>query len=88
MISEEQLDRIQAVAADGPLSEELVVKLREAFDGVHFTYCMDDDVCGIDPVREAQAFNLYLVDGRDHCLAFTRDTDAATGIVVAEVIED
>ena len=88
MISEEQLDRIAAMAAAEPLSEEIVTKMRGTFEGVHFTYCMDDDVCEVQPVREAQGFNLYLIDGRDHCLAFTRDTNIATGVVIAEVMDD
>ena len=85
MISEEQLDRIAAMAAAEPLSEDVVARLRGIFEGVHFTYCMDDDVYEVEPVREVQGFNLYLVDGRDHCLAFTRDNQVATGVVIAEV---
>ncbi len=88
MISEEQLDRIAAMAETEPLSEEVVAKLRGRFEGIHFTYCMDDDVCEVQPVREARGFNLYLIDGREHCLAFTRDSDIATGVVIAEVMDD
>jgi hypothetical protein len=35
-------------------------------------------------VREAEGFNLYLVDGRAHCMRFTTDLAAATGLVLAE----
>ena len=39
-------------------------------------------------VLESKAFNVYLIDGREHCLCLTNDFDVATGIVLAEVIED
>jgi hypothetical protein len=39
-------------------------------------------------VIETDKFNLYLIDGREHCLKMTNDYEVATGIVVAEVIAD
>jgi hypothetical protein len=45
-------------------------------------------VCGFSPVIENPKFNLYLIDGRGHCLTMTNNHEVATGIVVAEVIED
>jgi len=62
--------------------------LRQQYQGIHFTYCMDDDLPNNTPVIERKDFNLYLVDGREHCLCLTNDYDVATGIVVAEVIAD
>lgn len=49
---------------------------------------MDDDLPNNVPVIENAAFNLYLIDGREHCLCLTNDYDVATGIVVAEIIAD
>ena len=57
-------------------------------DTIHFTYCMDDDLPNNTPVIEHEGFNLYLIDGREHCLCLTNDYDVATGIVVAEIIAD
>ena len=71
-----------------PLTEATVVSLRSAYPEIHFTYCMDDDIVTGKPVVEKDAFNLYLIDGREHCLCLTNDHDVATGLVVAEVIED
>lgn len=85
MISQEQLSQIGRIAAEGTISQELVDQLRGQFEGVHFTYCMDDDVVGARPVFEHETFNLYLIDSRDHCLCFTQDQAIATGVVVAEV---
>ena len=62
--------------------------LRQQYPTIHFTYCMDDDLPNNAPVFEHKNFNLYLIDGRDHCLCLTNDFEAATGIVVAEIIAD
>ena len=62
--------------------------LRQQYPTIHFTYCMDDDLPNNTPIIEHKDFNLYLIDGREHCLCLTNDYDTATGIVVAEVIAD
>lgn len=70
------------------LDDDAVNSLRNAYPEVHFTYCMDDDITSGKPVFEREKFNIYLIDGREHCLCLTNDYETATGIVVAEVIED
>ncbi len=85
MISQQQLDQVDAALADRPIDESAVSELRGSFPDIHFTYCMDDDVIAASPVRESVAFNLYLIDSRNHCLSFTQDMSVATGIVVAEI---
>jgi hypothetical protein len=70
------------------LSEETVAALRLEYGGVHFTHCSDDDVGAREPYASYPNFNVYLVDGRDHCLCFTSRLDHATGLVLAEVIDD
>lgn len=71
-----------------PVDESTVTGLRQAYPDIHFTYCMDDDIVTGKPVVETDAFNLYLIDGREHCLCLTNDHDVATGLVVAEVVND
>lgn len=88
MIATEQIEQISAAVLEQGLDEGVVAGLRERYPDIHFTYCMDDDVCGPKPVREADGFNIYLVDGREHCLAFTQSADIATGVVLAEVEAD
>lgn len=89
MISEEQTEQLAALIEQQlPLDEAVVSGLRKAFPDYHFTYCLDDDIVTGKPVVEREAFNLYLIDGREHCLCLTNDHDAATGVVVAEVVED
>ncbi|MEW5756150.1 MAG: DUF6129 family protein [Pseudomonadota bacterium] len=88
MISEQTLIDIADRVGAQTLDETITRRLRADFPGVHFTYCMDDDVTSAKPVLARKGFNLYLIDSRDHCLAFTRQCELATGVVVAEVIED
>ncbi|MDD2758660.1 MAG: DUF6129 family protein [Methylomonas sp.] len=88
MISSEQLQRVAAAIRSGTLSESLVATLRSENPGIHFTYCMDDDLPNHEPVLEDAGFNLYLVDGREHCLRLTSNYEHATGIVIAEVLDD
>jgi len=85
MISQVQLEQVSGVLAAQPIDEAVLATLRERFPDIHFTYCMDDDVVAASPVHAADAFNLYLIDSRNHCLCFTQEMDVATGIVVAEI---
>ncbi len=86
MISQETVNdianKLQSVEY---LDEQVVSGLRQAYEGVHFTYCNDDDISEVSPVLEQENFNLYLVNGRDHCLTMTKDFNLATDIVVAEI---
>lgn len=88
MIASETVQTIASQVQALGTSEDVVQSLRKEYPNIHFTYCMDDDVCGPTPALETEKFNLYFIDGRDHCLAFTNDSEIATGIVVAEVIDD
>lgn len=89
MITDTLLDQLSIVVERAGVSTDTIGALREAFPQLHFTHCMDDDIgAGIEPVRSADGCNLYLVDGSDHCLRFTRSLADATGLVLAEVGED
>lgn len=82
------VEEVAAVAVRQNLDESLLQSLRSAWPGVHFSYCMDDDVCGVEPVRALPGVNLYLVNGREHCLSLTTDPATATGLLLAEVDDD
>jgi hypothetical protein len=88
MISKSQVSSIAAQIEALGVDESTVSELRQQFQPIHFTYCMDDDLPNSTPVIEHKDFNLYLIDGRGHCLCLTNDYDVATGIVVAEIIPD
>ena len=88
MISGEQLAGIAGWLREHGTAEDGLPSLRQRYPEMHFTWCMDDDI-GIEAAAvESEAFNLYLVDGHDHCLKFTTDADAATGVVIAEVTDE
>ena len=88
MLETALVDTIASQVDSQLLDESTITSLRSAYPEVHFTYCLDDDIVTGKPVIERDKFNIYLIDGREHCLCLTDDYDNATGIVVAEVIED
>ena len=85
MISQDTLAQIAGRITAAGVDESIVAALRSDYPGLHFTYCSDDDLPNDGPAMEQQRFNLYLVDGREHCLCMTRDFTHATGVVVAEI---
>ena len=88
MISTEQVNEIAEKIETLGVDEATVSALRQEYQPIHFTYCMDDDLPNNEPVIEKAAFNLYLIDGREHCLCLTNNYDVATGIVIAEIIPE
>jgi hypothetical protein len=87
MISPELLESIALAINALTLNESVVAVLRSEYPGIHFTYCMEDDIGNHQPALEQPGFNLYLVDGREHCLCLTRNYEHASGIVIAEILE-
>jgi hypothetical protein len=88
MITTEQLNEIATELVTSGLTDETASVLRQQYQTIHFTFCMDDDLPNNTPVSEHLGFNLYLIDGREHCLCLTSDQQVATGVVVAEIIPD
>ena len=89
MIERETIDRIALAVERAGLSEQTLSVLRECFEGIHFTYCMDDDIgVGIgapEPAAKGAGFNVYLVDGRSHCMRLTADPECATDLMLAQL---
>lgn len=67
--------------------ESAIMALRAAYPTVHLTHCLDDDILEGRPVLTCPGGNVYLVDGREHCLRLTDDYEAATGLVLAQCTE-
>ncbi len=88
MIAAEQVQEIANKIARLGVDDGAVSQLRQDYPSLHFTYCMDDDLPNNTPVLAQEKFNLYLIDGREHCLCLTSDYQTATGIVVAEIIPE
>ena len=88
MITQRQLADIARLTADRGLDHTTASHLRQVYPGTYFTYCLDDDINDMEPALESVGFNLYLVDGSQHCLRLTGDLQVATGIVLAAVLEE
>jgi len=84
MIEEKVIDEINSLLIDHGLDETAVSELRNKWPDIHFTYCSNDDICGPAAIRESENFSIYLIDSREHCLAFTSSIEIATGLVLAE----
>lgn len=83
------LAAVAARAAELELSEASVGHLRREWPGIHFTFCGEDDVpARLRPVLAGEGFNLYLVSNAEHCVAFTSEPEAASGIVLAALFDD
>jgi len=83
MISLNDLERIGALLTVPQAGGNPLANFRADFPGLSLTRCDASDMGGETPYREYAFFDLYLVDGRDHCWRLTADPEAATGIVVA-----
>ncbi|MEW5771257.1 MAG: DUF6129 family protein [Pseudomonadota bacterium] len=89
MIDVATLEGVAARAGEIDLSEAGMAHLRREWPGIHFTFCGEDDVpARLKPAHEGQGFHLYLVSNASHCVAFTSEPDAATGIVVATIDDE
>ncbi len=64
--------------------------LRQRFPDLHFTECSEDDVSPrYQPAFTVDGYDLYLVSGASgHCLEFTAEHDAATGVLIAAKVDD
>lgn len=65
-------------------SEVSAAEFRRRFPGVSFTRLDAPDVRGETPARICPPYQLYLLDGREHCVRLTNDLNAATGIVLVK----
>ena len=83
MISANDLARIGTLLAAPPAGGNPLASFRTDFPGLSLTRCDASDMGGETPYQEYASFDLYLVDGSDHCWRLTGDPEAATGIVVA-----
>ena len=88
MINAETIAAIATQLEGIGLSGQSIAALRASHPKIHFTHCMDDDVGAYEPYAEQPGYNMYLVDGREHCLKFTAVISHATGLVLAEVSAD
>ena len=87
MITPRQLNDIAQWAETRGVDYAALSHLRKVYPGLYFTDCLDDDINDVEPVLHGEGINLYLVDGRQHCLRLTNDLQIATGVVLAVTME-
>jgi hypothetical protein len=87
MIAPETLERIANVASSmSVLNEDSLLALKQSWPDLRFTFCNDDDIPARLPAAlQRERFNLYLVNGSEHCLSLTDDPLDAIGVVLAQV---
>lgn len=64
------------------LSHNPVAILKGCFPGLTILRCALADMSE-PPYRALEHFNLYLLDGREHCVELTHDPERATGVLIA-----
>jgi hypothetical protein len=87
MIDGAVINEVLAVVEAEGASVSVISKLRERWGDIHFTHCMEDELCLEKPVREGTLANIYLVNGHNHCATITDHEPSATGLLIAELSE-
>lgn len=82
-IAPELFEAIDATLATAAADPEAVAALRKIAPGVHAIRCDKTDIQDETPFRSYENCDLFLIDGRDHCVKITSDPTVATGLVVA-----
>jgi hypothetical protein len=89
MLTPGLLQQIVAKAETLGLSETAIATLRRQWPGLSFTWCSENDIpARLRPQAAGTTFDLYLVSGAEHCVAFTDALEAASGVVLASRDED
>ncbi|MBO8085677.1 DUF6129 family protein [Marichromatium sp. AB31] len=84
MIAPERIEQVVAVVSRIGVNAQTVQALRESFDELHFTLCLEDEVGVREPYRELPGVSLYLVGaGASGCAALTDDPAEASGLLLA-----
>jgi hypothetical protein len=82
-IEAEQLEAIDEVLAAAVADHATLAALRRVAPGLSATRCDRVDVQDETPFRSYEHCDLFLLDGREHCVKITSDPAVATGLVLA-----
>ena len=83
-LTENALKQLEELLGSAAVDGNPLADFRQRFPGLSLTRCDASDMGSDEPFRTYPGFNLYLVDGSNHCWQITGDPAAATGIVVAQ----
>lgn len=87
MIESAVIDEVLALVEAEGADVQVIAKLRDRWSDLHFTHCLEDELCLEKPVREGAVANIYLVNGHNHCATITDHEPSATGLLIAELSE-
>ncbi len=83
-ISNEMMTEIQSTLTQfGKTTNNPVPILKDCFPDLTFLRTSDSDM-GESPFLSLQDYNLYLLDGREHCVQITHNLEHATGVVITQ----
>lgn len=88
-ITQAFLDQLCSALGNGNAARPgIETELREAFPGVAFSICSDNDIPSrVRPLATGDGFALYGVSTSDHCASLTMQLEAAGGVAIA-LIDD
>lgn len=89
MITQEFLHTVCAALGGGNAHRQGIdLELREAFPGIPFTLCSDNDIPSrLTPLAGGEDFALYGINLSEHCASLTSMLEASGGIAIA-LIDD
>ena len=82
-LNNEDLGAIGEMLAAAPADGQVFSALRQRFPAIVFTRCDASDVVET-PFGTFGAYDIHLMDAKDHCVTITSDPAQATGIVLAK----
>jgi hypothetical protein len=82
-LSAEDIAGIDALLAAPGGAAQAFATLRERFPGLSVTRVDASDLDLESPFRQYEGFDLYLVDGSNHCWSLTDSPGNATGVAIA-----
>lgn len=82
-IAAELFDAIDAALATAAADSAAVSALRKLAPGLTAMRCDKTDIQDETPFRTYENCDLFLIDGREHCVKVTSDPTVATGLVLA-----
>ncbi len=85
MIETATLDEVLAFVETEGVHDAGLVALRKRWPDIHFTHCLEDEMCLEKPVREGMRANLYLVNAHNTCAVVTDHQPSATGLLITEL---
>jgi len=81
-INAQELQEIEKLLTDAEADGSVLTALRLKFPHLKWSRCDASDVLE-DPYSSFNAYDLHLMDVRDHCPAIVADPDFASGAILA-----